>query len=270
MDNCITNRKYSKKDGWLDVFPDCIVKLSKLDLTYDWEEIFKELFENKKIAIIEKRLTNYLQNIELKPDFLYPKPNYVFKAFNSTPFDLIKVVIIGQDPYFNHELYKEKIVPQAYGLSFSVPKDFEVPSSLQNIYRNLYKFGHIKSIPEHGCLDLWAYQGCLMLNSALTVIEGQDNKNCHASEWKWFTDRIIEYINYKSSYVIFVLWGAESFKKIELIDLDHHDVIISSHPSGLSASRPLKDYPAFNNCDCFGQINKFLKANKKTQIVWDL
>ena len=270
MNNCLTTRKYSKKDGWLDIFPNSKVKISKLDISHSWENIFKELFENKKISMIEKKLTSYLENAELKPDLLFPKPNYVFKAFNMIPFDLVKVVIIGQDPYFNHELYKEKIVPQAYGLSFSVPKDFEVPSLLQNIYRNLLKYEHIKSIPDHGCLDLWAYQGCLMLNSALTVIAGQDNKNCHATEWKWFTDRIIEYCNEKSDYVIFVLWGAESFKKTELIDLDKHDVIISSHPSGLSASRPLRDYPAFNNSDCFGQINKFLKENKKGQIIWSL
>lgn len=268
MLNCLSKRKYSKKEDWIDLFPECKVDLKKLCISYNWIEIFKELFENNRTKLIENRLNSYLQNPELNPSLLFPKPNYLFTAFNMTPLDSVKVVFLGQDPYFNSELYKDKIVPQAYGLSFSVPVDIEVPSSLQNIYRNLLKFKHIKNIPTHGCLDLWAYQGCLMLNSSLTVVEG--NKNCHATEWKWFTDRIIEFINEKQDYVIFVLWGAESFKKIELIDLDKHDVIISSHPSGLSAGRPFRDYPAFNSNDCFGQINKLLKENKKNQIIWEL
>ena len=95
--------------------------------------------------------------IHCNPQLLYPKPNYLFKAFNMCPLDEIKVVFIGQDPYFNHEIYNDKIVPQAHGLSFSVPIGFDIPSSLNNIYNNLKKYKHIKTVPNHGCLDYWAY-----------------------------------------------------------------------------------------------------------------
>ena len=130
------------------------------------------------------------------------------------------------------------------------------------IYKNLLKYGHIEKIPEHGCLDYWAYQGCLMLNTSLTVIDGE--KNCHSNEWKWFTDKIIEEISNKLNNIVFVLWGGEAYKKIELIDLDKHHVIISSHPSGLSANKEFKSYPAFVNQDHFGIINSYLKD----KIIW--
>lgn len=253
----LTKKSYSKKLSW-----DINFNLKNLPIDESYHEIFNELYKDKRFTIIESNLKKYLSinNINL----LYPKPNYLFKTFCMTPLDKIKVVFIGQDPYFNNEIYKDRIVPQAYGLSFSVPLDMQIPSSLQNIYRNLLKYNHIKEMPNHGCLDFWAYQGCLMLNTSLTVIDGQ--KNCHSNEWKWFTDKLIEYISNKCNNVVFTLWGGEAYKKIELIDLDKHNVIISSHPSGLSANKEFKSYPAFVNQDHFGIINSYL--NEK--IIWDL
>jgi len=253
----LTKKSYSKKLSW-----DINFNLKNLPIDESYHEIFNELYKDKRFTIIENNLKKYLSinNINL----LYPKPNYLFKTFCMTPLDKIKVVFIGQDPYFNNEIYKDRIVPQAYGLSFSVPLDMQIPSSLQNIYRNLLKYNHIKEMPNHGCLDFWAYQGCLMLNTSLTVIDGQ--KNCHSNEWKWFTDKLIEYISDKCNNVVFTLWGGEAYKKIELIDLDKHNVIISSHPSGLSANKEFKSYPAFVNQDHFGIINSYL--NEK--IIWDL
>ena len=252
----LTIKKYSKERSWTDD-----IDITKLPLDESWSLIFNKLFEDKRFQIIKNKIK---QSIEKNPEKLYPKPDYLFKTFCMLPFEDIKVVIIGQDPYFNHHMYKDRICPEAYGLSFSVPYNIPIPSSLDNIYKNLLKFNHIKKIPNHGCLDYWAYQGCLMLNSALTVIDKE--KNCHQSEWKWFTDRIINYISEKKDKVVFVLWGGEAYKKIDLIDLDKHEVIISSHPSGLSAHQQFKSYLSFNEQDHFGIINSYLKE----KIDWNL
>lgn len=252
-----TKRSYSKKANWNNK-----INIQDLPIDYTWEEIFNELFKDKRIKIINNTLNKYIENND--NNLLYPKPDYIFRAFCMTPLNEVKVVFIGQDPYFNNEKYKERIVPQAYGLSFSVPTGFEIPSSLKNIYNNLKKYGHIKKIPENGYLDYWAYQGCLMLNTSLTVIDGQ--KNCHSNEWKWFTDKIIEELSNKLNNIVFVLWGGEAYKKIDLIDLDKHKVIISSHPSGLSANKEFKSYPAFVDQDHFGLINSHLKE----PIDWNL
>jgi uracil-DNA glycosylase len=253
----LTKKYYSKKHIWST---DDI--LTKLPLCESWNDIFQNLFADKRINIIQNKLNKYI--IDNNPELLYPKPNYLYKAFNMCPLNEVKIVIIGQDPYFNNESYKDKLVPQAYGLSFSVPIGFEIPSSLQNIYKNMIKYGHIKNMPTHGCLDYWAYQGCLMLNSSLTVINGK--KNCHAKEWKWFTDKIIEEISNKLDNIVFVLWGGEAYTKIELIDLDKHNVVISSHPSGLSCHKPFLSYPAFADCDWITEINKHLK----NKIIWNI
>jgi uracil-DNA glycosylase len=254
-----TKKKYSKEKSWL-------INTNIKNMPYDvsWSDMFTQLFEDKRFQIIINKIYNYLEysNSEL----LYPKPKYIFKTFCMLPLDNVKVVIIGQDPYFNNEQYKERICPQACGLSFSVPVGINIPPSLQNIYKNLYNFGHIKNIPDHGCLDYWAYQGCLMLNSALTVVDG--HKNIHQNEWKWFTDNIIEYISEKKDKVVFVLWGGDAYKKINLIDLDKHQVIISSHPSGLSCYQAFKSYSSFNNQDHFGLINSYL--DNKDKIDWNL
>ena len=255
----LSKKSYSKKLIWSED-----IDITNLPLDESYSELFTTLFNDKRFQIIKNKINKYI--IENNPELLYPKPNYIFKAFCMCPLENIKVVFIGQDPYFNNEIYKDKICPQAYGLSFSVPLDMEIPSSLQNIYKNMLKYGHIKTLPNNGCLDFWAYQGCLMLNTALTVIDGQ--KNCHSNQWKWFTDKVIEYISNKLNNVVFVLWGGEAYKKIELIDLDKHNVIISSHPSGLSCYKPFQSYPAFADCDWIGEINKYLRENKKTEILW--
>ena len=245
----LTIKRYSKERIW-----DNTIEIEKLPIDESWNTLFKKLFKDRRFQIIKNKIK---QTIEKIPEKLYPKPDYLFKTFCMVPFENIKVVIIGQDPYFNHISYKDRICPEAYGLSFSVPYGVPVPSSLENIYKNLLKFNHIIRIPDHGCLDYWAYQGCLMLNSALTVIEKE--KNCHQNEWKWFTDKIINYISEKKDKVVFVLWGGEAYKKIDLIDLDKHEAIISSHPSGLSVHQQFKSYSSFNNQDHFGMINSYLK-----------
>ena len=263
----LTMRSYSKKTDWeeIDVF-----KLDLLYVNYTWENLFQELFKNSERT--EKIQTEINKARINEINKLYPKPDYIFRAFQMTSFNRTKVVFLGQDPYFNSEEYTNrditKNVPQAYGLSFSVPHNFKIPSSLDNIYKNLVKYNHLDKKPEHGCLDYWAQQGCLMLNTSLTVIDGQ--KNCHSNIWKSFTDDIIKYINKNCTYVVFVLWGAEAFKKVNLIDLDIHDVIVSSHPSGFSVDKKMGSNDAFSNVDHFGKINKYLKSHNKTTIDWNL
>jgi uracil-DNA glycosylase len=109
-----------------------------------------------------------------------------------------------------------------------------------------------------------------MINSSLTVLHGSANKNCHANVWKWFTDKIIKYISDKTKNTVFVLWGSNAYEKINLIDLDEHEVIISSHPSGMSADKKMKNFPAFNDNDHFGKINEYLKKHNKDEIIWSI
>jgi uracil-DNA glycosylase len=258
MTSNLTKKSYSKEKSW-----SFKSDIKNCPIDESWNELFSQLFIDKRFQIIQNKINNFIETNE-DTSYLYPKPKYIFKTFAITPLENVKVVIIGQDPYFNHEFYKDRLCPQAYGLSFSVPVGINIPPSLDNIYKNLYKYKHINNIPSHGCLDYWAYQGCLMLNSALTVVDGQ--KNCHQNDWKWFTDKIIEYISEKKDKVVFVLWGGDAYKKINLIDLDKHEVIISSHPSPLGAHQQFKSYSSFNNQDQFGLINSYLKE----KIIWEL
>ena len=199
---------------------------------------------------------------------IYPYPNLLFNAFILTPLSNVKVVILGQDPYHCNEIHHDKIIPQAMGLSFSVPKGMKIPSSLQNIYKNLLKYKHIEIKPNHGNLSFWAYQGCLMLNTSLTVQHSYPNS--HSKYWLPFTDKIIKYISNKLNNIVFVLWGNPALNKLNLIDQNKHKIIISSHPSGLSYNKKLKNYDSFENTDHFGEINKYLKEKNKKQIIWQV
>lgn len=259
---------YSKIQTWSQKFPDKKVSLKEPKIDKSWKKLFDRLFENKKFKKVEEELSEEVESV--KNILMYPKPDLVFNAFNLTSFKKLKVVFIGQDPYFDHEVYNKHFIPQAMGLAFSVPIGIKTPSSLKNIYANQKKFGHIKEIPTHGNLEYWAEQGCLMLNTSLTVKDGTCFKNCHQSIWRWFTDEIIEYISENKDNVIFVLWGSHALDKKKLIDEKKHTVIVSSHPSGLSVGKPLKEYSAFNAEDHFGKINKQLKAWKLDEIDWSV
>lgn len=251
--------------SWSTKFQDGNVKLNEIKYDYSWNNMFEKLLNDKRICRIEDELSKELRQ---SANQIHPSPELVFNTFLLTPFDRVKVIIIGQDPYFDTESFGEKEISQAMGLAFSVPVGCSVPSSLNNIYKNMLHYGHIKNMPKHGNLEFWASQGCLMLNTSLTVLHGRSNVNCHQSLWKWFTDAIIKYISDNKDKVIFVLWGANALEKANIIDSDKHEIIISSHPSGLSADRLLKNYPSFNNYDHFGKINSILEKWKIDKIIW--
>lgn len=234
------------------------------------KKVIGKLLKNEKINLITKQIDEDINDEAT----ILPYPKYVFYAFKLTPYDNVKVVFIGQDPYHGVEIHvdnktKEKYVaPQSMGACFSVATGIKIPSSLKNILNNQIKYGHIDKMPNHGNLEEWAKQGCLLLNTALTV--RYKEPNCHAKAWSWFTDAIITHLSEKKPHLIFVLWGKPALNKKSLIDESKHTIIISSHPSGLSAHNKLGNYPSFNENDHFKQINDDLVKNNYEKIDWKL
>lgn len=187
---------------------------------------------------------------------IYPKGSEYFNAFNSTPFDRVKVVILGQDPYHGPD--------QAHGLCFSVPKGVDRPPSLVNILKEIQQdVGLSADDFRHGNLSSWAEQGVLLLNSVLTVEQGRAASH-QGKGWETFTDRAIAELNANRDHLVFMLWGAYAHKKGEVIDGRRHLVLKSPHPSPLSAHR------GFFGCRHFSQANAYLQANGLPPIDWRL
>ena len=183
---------------------------------------------------------------------VYPRGQNIFNALNTTDFDSVKVVILGQDPYHGPG--------QAHGLSFSVPEGVPHPPSLQNIFKEL-KDDVGKTIPKSGNLQSWAEQGVLLLNSVLTVEEGQ--AAAHAGKgWEQFTDKVIHLLNDEREHVVFILWGSYAQAKGKFIDRRKHLVIESPHPSPLSAHR------GFFGSKPFSKANAYLTQHGLTPINW--
>ena len=260
----ISNYHYK---SWGDKFPDHQVDLTTLAIESSWSEMFMMLKEKNLFQRIDKYLSHCLKVTYGKVP-IYPYPDAVFNCFNLLPMDEVKVVILGQDPYHNAIQSEDTTIPQAMGLSFSVPHAVEIPSSLNNIYNNLLKHGHIPKKPTHGNLTFWVYQGCLLLNTSLTVQHGYPNS--HSMFWLAFTDEIIRYISEKLNNIVFILWGKPALEKLKLINADKHKCIISSHPSGLSYTKTLGKYPSFMNSDFAAETNEHLIRYNKTPIIWQI
>lgn len=233
-----------------------------------WIEIFNQI--DKDVWDISEEYYNEL--IE-KNSNVFPIYSNIFNFTNHIIPDDIKVCIIGQDPY--HGIYKDvntnTFHPEAMGLSFSVPKNCPIPSSLQNIYKNLKSHSHIHTQPTHGNLTYWSYQGVLMLNSALTVEKSKPN-SCQ-SMWSEFTDELIKIISTKYKNIVFLLWGKHAhYKKINNVikNQESHYFVISSHPSGYSANTPYREFKSFIDTDHFGLTNKYLLDQNKTPIDWQI
>ncbi|MEZ8111777.1 uracil-DNA glycosylase [Vibrio splendidus] len=186
---------------------------------------------------------------------IYPPQEQVFSAFNMTPFESVRVVILGQDPYHGAK--------QAHGLAFSVLPGVKIPPSLRNMYKELAQDIDGFEIPSHGYLDTWASQGVLMLNTVLTVEEAKAHSHAKCG-WETFTDTIIAELNQRSEPIIFLLWGAHAQKKGQAIDADKHHVLTAPHPSPLSAHR------GFFGCQHFSTTNKLLSSMDQQPIDWRL
>lgn len=186
---------------------------------------------------------------------VYPPGKLIFNAFDTTPLERVKVVILGQDPYHGPG--------QAMGLSFSVPRGVAVPSSLQNIYKELADDIPGFKMPRHGDLTRWAEQGVFLLNASLTV----EHKAANAHKdigWHTFTDAVIRKLSAEREGLVFLLWGSFARKKKALIDPLKHHVLESVHPSGLSAHR------GFFGCKHFSQANAYLEQQGLTPIDWQV
>ncbi len=184
---------------------------------------------------------------------VFPPEEDAFNAFEYTPYDQVKVVLLGQDPYHDNN--------QAHGLCFSVRPGVRPPPSLQNMFKELHDDVGCK-IPNNGCLIPWAEQGVLLLNAVLTVRAHQPNSH-KGKGWEEFTDAAIQAVNNRSDGVVFVLWGAYAQKKGRYIDEEVHRVIKSAHPSPLSASKYFGTKP-------FSKVNQFLHELGKPAIEWQI
>ncbi|MEZ8066952.1 MULTISPECIES: uracil-DNA glycosylase [Vibrio] len=186
---------------------------------------------------------------------VYPPQEQVFSAFDMTPFESVRVVILGQDPYHGAN--------QAHGLAFSVLPGVKIPPSLRNMYKELAQDIEGFEIPSHGYLDSWASQGVLMLNTVLTVEEAKAHSHAKCG-WETFTDAVIAELNQRSEPIIFLLWGAHAQKKGQAIDADKHHVLVAPHPSPLSARR------GFFGCQHFSMTNELLSSINQQPIDWTL
>lgn len=214
-----------------------------------WDEILKDEFSGENYLKIREFLKD-----EYSHHVCYPSMYDIFNALKYTDYYAVKAVIIGQDPY--HE------EGQAHGLSFSVKKGVDIPPSLVNIYKELKSDLGISPAP-HGCLESWAKQGVLLLNSVLTVRAhlANSHKNCG---WQIFTDDIIKKLNERDTPIVFILWGANARSKKQYITNQIHYVIESAHPSPLSA------YNGFFGSKPFSRTNEFLKKNGIAPIDWEI
>lgn len=255
--------------NWRDRFPDNKVSITDLKSGASWGKVLDPLLEDKRMRQTENYLSYVIEESrKLKID-LFPYPDLIFNAFKLTPYKKVKVVIIGQDPYFNSNIVDGKKVPEAMGLSFSVPVGIKIPSSLRNVYKNMLKYKQLNIQPRHGNLTFWANQGVLMINSELTVQE--KIAHSHKGRWTWFTKKIIKHLNKNFENLVFIMWGKPAMELCwTLVNDKKHKCIVTSHPSGLSCNRGFSIFPAFMQYDTFGETNKYLEEHKKEPIIWQI
>lgn len=215
------------------------------------EESWKARLQNEFEKPYFKTLTDFVRN-EYSTKTVYPPARFIFNAFDSCPFDKVKVVIAGQDPY--HE------PGQAHGLCFSVNDGVRIPPSLVNIYKEIHDdLG--KPIPRSGNLERWAAQGVLLLNATLTVQAHRAGSH-QGKGWEQFTDSVIAHLANERQHLVFILWGAYAQRKGENIDANRHLVLKSPHPSPLSAHR------GFFGNKHFSKANAYLAAHGEKPIDW--
>jgi uracil-DNA glycosylase len=222
-------------------------KLANIDDS--WYEVLEDEFTKDYFINLKSFLVD-----DMKSHTIYPPSKLIFNAFDSTPFNKVKVVILGQDPYHGEG--------QAHGLSFSVPEGINKPPSLRNILGELRDDLGIP-VSNNGCLQSWANQGVLLLNATLTV--RKDAAGSHQGKgWEIFTDRVISLLSEKREKLVFMLWGNYARNKKKLIDSNKHLILEASHPS------PLSSYRGFFGCRHFSKTNNYLRANNIEEISWQI
>ncbi|MES2276760.1 MAG: uracil-DNA glycosylase [Bacteroidota bacterium] len=216
-----------------------------------WLAVLKDEFEKPYMVQLKK----FLQAEKESGQTVYPRNADIFNAFNKTPFNKVKVVILGQDPYHGPQ--------QAHGLSFSVQKGIAIPKSLINIYKELATDipGFVK--PAHGNLEGWAEQGVLLLNATLTVRAGEAASH-QKRGWEIFTDEVIKKLSDERKGLVFILWGNYAQSKIPLINAGKHHIIKSVHPSPLSVER------GFWGSKPFSKTNAYLEKEGLSTIDWQI
>lgn len=215
-----------------------------------WKEVLADEFKKPYF----KNIVEHLKTEKEQGKVIYPPGPQIFHAFEATPFEEVKVVLLGQDPYHGPG--------QAHGLSFSVQKGVPPPPSLINIFKELHDDTGVP-IPNHGHLEKWARQGVLLLNASLTVRAGEPMSHSKIG-WHKFTDCVIATVSEKHEHIVFLLWGKFAQQKEELINTKKHLVLKSAHPSPLSANN------GFFGSRPFSKINTYLMKNGKDPIDWAL
>lgn len=221
--------------------------MSNVKIEESWKRVLASEFEQPYFQVV----TTFVRKEMAEGKTLYPPGPLIFNAFTQTPFDKVKVVILGQDPYHN--------AGQAMGLSFSVPKTVKAPPSLVNVYKEINADLDLP-IPAHGDLTSWAQQGVFLLNAILTVEAG--NAGSHQkSGWQFFTDAVIKRLSDEREHLVFMLWGNFAKQKGVYIDRNKHLVLSAAHPSPLAGN-------AFSGCRHFSQANDYLVHNGIEPIDW--
>lgn len=221
-----------------------------VQLDESWLNVIGAEFEQDYM----RQLKQFLKVEKQAGKVIYPPGNEIFNALNTTHFNQVKVVILGQDPYHGPG--------QAHGLCFSVREGVRIPPSLINIYKELNASLGI-AMPTHGCLQSWAEQGVLLLNATLTVEQAQAGSHQNKG-WEQFTDAVVAALNEKREGLVFMLWGSYAQRKGAIIDSQKHLVLRSAHPSPLSAHR------GFLGCGHFVKANEYLQARGEQEIQWSI
>ena len=223
---------------------------ARLKLDPSWKARVGDYFDRPEML----RLSEFLRDELRHGKVIYPAPKRIFAALDATPFERVKVVILGQDPYHGPG--------QAHGLCFSVLPGVPPPPSLQNIFAEITRDLALPR-PSHGCLLPWAEQGVLLLNSTLTVEQGLAGSH-QGKGWEGFTDAVVDQLNRARDGLVFMLWGSYAQAKGKLIDMRRHRVLKAPHPSPLSAHR------GFIGCGHFSAANAWLREHAEAEIDWSL
>ena len=223
---------------------------ANIQIEDSWKAALTEEFEKPYFAEIRR----FLQEEKAAGKIIYPPGSLIFNAFNSTPFEKVRVVILGQDPYHG--------AGQAHGLCFSVQHGVKPPPSLVNIYKEL-KDDVGFEIPKHGNLQKWTEQGVFLLNAMLTV-EANQPASHQKKGWEEFTNAVIQKLSKDRNGLIFILWGNFAQQKAVLIDESKHTILKAAHPSPFSA------YNGFFGCKHFSKTNEILKARGEVEIDWQV